>query len=133
MRTIKIPLSIGSLYFLLIAIVHAVGLKIPGLFIYFNVPSHTYQNQIISFLAFGWAAFLFTVASHPTKRSIKTILLIGGVAIGMLTFINLKTNFSALSETINPILFHGETGILFVYWLWLILSYIKIRNHLETA
>ncbi|MCJ7580831.1 MAG: hypothetical protein MUP98_09900, partial [Candidatus Aminicenantes bacterium] len=124
---------IGSIYFLLIAIAHAVGLKIPGLFLYYNVPSYVYQNKIISLLAFGWSAFFFTTASHPAKRSIKTIIFIGAVAVGMLTFININTNFLILSETIHPTLFHIETGILFIYWLWLVFCYIKIKRNLETG
>jgi hypothetical protein len=129
MKSIKIPLYFGSIYFLLIAVTHAIDFKIPGLFIYYNVPAHAYQNKIISLFAFGWSAFFYTTASHLTEKSIKTILIIGAVAIGMLTFVNINTNFSNYSETINPMIFHIETGVLFIYWLWLFLCYIKSKKN----
>lgn len=90
------------MFFLLMAIAHAIGLKIPGLFIYFNVPSYTYQDKIISLLAFGWAAFFFVAAINPSKTLIKSIILIGAIALSMLTFINISTDFASLSEKINP-------------------------------
>ena len=127
MKSIKVPLYLGSIYFLLIALVHAFDIKIPGLFIYYNVPSHAYQNKIISLLAFGWSAFFYVTATHPTEKLIKTIIIIGAVAVVMLTFININTNFINFSGTISPTLFHIETGILFIYWLWLVWSHLKSK------
>ena len=128
MKSIKFPLFCGSIYFLLIAIAHAIGLKIPGLFIYFNVPSYAYQNKIISLLAFGWAAFFFTASITLSRPLIKSILIIGLAALAMLTCININTDFAALSEKINPNLFHIETGILLLYWIWLFWCYNKIKQ-----
>ena len=130
MKSIKISLFCGAIYFLLMAIAHAIGLKMPGLFMYFNVPSYAYQDKIISLFAFGWAAFFFSVAANPSKNLIKSIILIGAVALIMLTFINISTDFSSLSEKINPNLFHIETGILFLYWIWLLLCYNKSKQNL---
>jgi len=102
MKSIKLPLQCGSIYFLLMAIAHAVGLKIPGLFIYFNVPSYAYQDKIISLLAFGWAAFFFTASTTLSRSLIKSILIIGLTAIAMLVCININNNFAILSEKIDP-------------------------------
>ncbi len=126
----KVSLFSGAVFFLLMAIAHAIGLKIPGLFIYFNVPSYGYQDKIISLLAFGWATFFFAAAVNQSKILIKSIILIGAIALCMLTFINISTDFASLSEKINPDLFHIETGILFLYWIWLLLSYNKSRRNL---
>ena len=61
-------LMAGAVYFGCIALAHAVGLKIPGLFIYFNVPSHLYQDHIIAFLAFGWATLFYVAADDPVAH-----------------------------------------------------------------
>lgn len=130
MKSLRISLFCGAIYFLLMAIAHAIGLKIPGLFIYFNVPSYVYQDRIISFLAFSWAIFFYTAASNPTKHLLKSIILVAAIAICMLTLINFSTDFISLSEKINPIWFHIQTGILFVYWIWLFLCYNRLRENL---
>jgi hypothetical protein len=111
-----------------VAIVHAFRIKIPGLYIYFNVPSYAYQDKIISSFAFSWSVFYISAALKPSEYMLKAILISGGVAIGMLVFINLSTNFAAISESLNPRIYHLETGLLFVYWLWLIRCYHIFKN-----
>jgi hypothetical protein len=54
---LKWSLLAGALYFFTVACVHLVGFKVPVLYIYFDEPSSVYQNRIISFLAFGLAAY----------------------------------------------------------------------------
>lgn len=130
MKTIKITLFCGAIYFLLMAIAHAIGLKIPGLFIYFNVPSYAYQDKIISLLTFGWSIFFFTAARNPSKELLKSIILIGAFALIMLTFININTDFPSFSEKIKSNLFHIESGILFLYWGWLLFWYNKLKQNL---
>jgi NADH:ubiquinone oxidoreductase subunit 6 (subunit J) len=130
MKTIKLPLYFGALYFVLISLAHALNIKIPGLFIYFNVPSYAYQDKIISFLTFGWAVFFFTAAKTLAKPLIQSIIIIGAVAIVMLFYINMNTDFISLSSEINPDIFFIETGILFLYWTWLVWSYINARKKL---
>ncbi|RKZ07276.1 hypothetical protein DRQ25_11960 [Candidatus Fermentibacteria bacterium] len=128
MKTIKISLFCGAIYFLLMAIAHAIGFKIPGLFIYFNVPSYAYQDRIISFLAFSWSVFYFMAFKEPNKQFLKSILIVGAVAIAMLTFINLNTDFVSFSGKINPSIFHIQTGLLLIYWIWLIFCYNKLKK-----
>jgi|ERR1035437_193341 hypothetical protein len=128
MKTIKILLFGGAMYFFLMAFVHAIGLKIPGLYIYFNVPSYPYQDKIISLLAFGWATFFFAVASNPVKRLVESILLSGAAAIIMLTYINLTTDFTGLSGAIHPKWFYLQAAALFVYWLLLFWHYNKTKK-----
>jgi len=110
------------------AIAHAIELKIPGLFIYFNVPSYAYQNKIISFLAFSWAVLYFMAFKEPSKQIIKSILIVGAAAIAMLTFINITTDFISFSDKINPVIFHIQTGLLLIYWLWLMRCHNKLKN-----
>ena len=128
MKTIKNSLLCGSIYFLLMASAHAIGFKIPGLFIYFNVPSYAYQDNVISFFAFSWAVFYFLAYQDPNKKILKSILIIGASAIIMLTFINVNTDFMYFTKGINPILFHIQTALLLIYWVWLMRCYVKLKN-----
>ncbi|MCI0512822.1 hypothetical protein L0128_06390 [candidate division KSB1 bacterium] len=132
MKSIKLPLFFGAGYFLFVAIAHATNLKIPGLFIYFNVPAYTYQDQIISFLAFGWSVCFFTAARTLAKALIEAIIFMGALALIMLFYINLNTDFAVFSTKINPSLFNLETGILLLYWIWLFRGYQKSKLILIT-
>ena len=119
----------GAFYFLAVATAHMLGIKVPMLFIYFNVPSYAYQDRIISFLAFGWAMFLFTAARDVVKnvQLVKAILIAGGGAIVGLGIINATTDFHALDPAINVAIFWMETAVLLLYVLWLILFYIRAQ------
>jgi len=128
MKSIKLPLYIGSLYFVLVAIVHGVGVKVPGLYIYFNIPSYNYQDQVISLLTFGWSVFFFSTAKSPSILLVKSILLIGLVAILILLYINLSTDFTILTKDFNLTIFHIEVGLLVIYWLWLFWGYLKFNK-----
>jgi hypothetical protein len=124
-QILKWSLFAGALYFLSISVVHMLGIKVPMLFIYFNVPSNAYQDRIISFLAFGWAVFLFTAFANPQKQSalVKAILIAGAGALIGLCINNLFTDFQSFSSDINVNVFWLETTGIFIYWLWLVVFY----------
>jgi len=108
---LKWLLLMGAVYFLAVALAHMLRIKIPLLFVYFDVPSYGYQDRIISFLSFGWSVFLFTTSRDPVKNrgAVKAILIAGLGAIFGLTVINSVTDFRALSPEINPSVFQMET------------------------
>ena len=109
MKFFRALLFVGGIYFLLVSIAHFFSLKLPGLFIYFNVPSTAYQDRIISLLTFGWSVFFFSGA---------------GAIIG-LCLINMLTDFNSFSTDINTSIFWLETALLFLYWLSLVFFYRK--------
>jgi hypothetical protein len=111
-----------------------IGFKTPILFIYFNVPSYTYQDRIISFLAFGWSVFLFTAFTNPQRYSVlvQAILVAGAFAIIGLSVINVSTDFSNLSLAIKVWMFWIETAGLFFYWLLLLVFYFRSKNDFLT-
>lgn len=129
---LKWSLFSGGIYFLLISIVHIVGIKVPGLYIYFNVPSYDYQDKIISFLAFGWGVIFIQASQNPTKYIyiIRSILIAGLAAISSLCYINLSTNFHDLSQNINVLYFWIQAGILCLYLLWLFIFYKQVKNNI---
>ena len=122
---LKWLLLIGGIYFLSVAVAHMLGVKIPLLFIYFNVPSYEYQNKIISFLSFGWAVFMFAAAYDPMNNhlAVKAILIAGIGAIFGLNIINSSTDFLALAPGIKPSVFQMETLGLSAYVAALIYFY----------
>ncbi|MCF8216262.1 MAG: hypothetical protein K9I59_05835 [Chlorobium sp.] len=126
---LKWSLLAGALYFFAVACVHLVGFKVPVLYIYFDVPSSVYQDRIISFLAFGWAACFFTAYSEPEKyRSlVRAILFAGAYAIVMLCIINGSADVNAAISVSSADVFRVETAGLFFYWLWLLVFFFRSR------
>jgi len=120
-QTLRVLLYAGAGYFLGVSIVHMLGLKIPGLFVYFNVPSYAYQDRIISFLAFGWSAFFYLAGKRLNADLIKTILLIGLVALIVLYTNTFITDFSQMDNSIERNAFIWITSSLFFYWLSLVI------------
>ena len=127
---LKWSLLVGSAYFLGVAVAHMFGIKIPGLFVYFDVPSYAYQDRIISFLAFGWSVFLFTAFTDPVKQSslVRAILVSGAAAVVGLSVVNLVTDFHALSPSASVHVFWIETLGLFGYLVWLAVLHLRSRD-----
>ena len=132
LNILRWSLLAGAVYFMGITLAHMFGLKVPLLFVYFNVPSYAYQDRIISFLAFGWSIFLFTAFIDPVKNSslVKAILFAGSGAIIGLTAINILTDFNGLSKDIDVSIFWVETFGITAYVIWLFLFYCRSRNDL---
>lgn len=114
---LKWLLLAGAVYFLGVSVAHMAGAKVPLLFVYFSVPSHAYQDRIISFLSFGWSVFLFTAAIDPVKNRdlVKAVLIAGLAAVFGLHVINSVTDFRSLSPDAHPAAFRLETFGLSVY------------------
>ena len=128
-KILRWSLMAGALYFGCIALAHAVGLKIPGLFIYFNVPSHPYQDHIIAFLAFGWATLFYVASDDPVAHPlpVKAVLLSSAVAIGSLSGINAFSDFGSFSPSISVLPFWVQTLLLLGYVVWLLVFYLRSR------
>ncbi len=129
-RLMKLSLFALSFYFLAIALAHITGTKIPLLFVYFNVPSNAYQDNIISFLAFGWAVFFFTIARDPlaNRQFIGAILIAAAAAVAGLSYINITTDFAALAPGIKIWPFWAQTALLAIISLWLLVLYQATKD-----
>lgn len=123
-KILKYSVLAGAIYFTCIAFVHLLGIKIPMLYIYYNVPSTRYQDQIISFLAFGWSMFFYAVANKLDM--IRYLLIAGLVAVLALININLSNDFMQIANTSSKV-FWIQTFILAVYTLWLL--YFTAKSH----
>ena len=116
----------GAVYFLLVAIVHFLGIKIPGFFVYYNVPSQAYQDRIISFLTFGWSGLFFLTARKVDSDLIKLILVIGLVAVIALVVNTIITDFQQLDQSLSGADYKWIIGGLMFYWLGLV---VHSRQH----
>jgi O-antigen ligase len=127
---LKCLLLVGAVYFLAIAIVHMLRIKIPLLFVYYDVPSYGYQDRIISFLSFGWSVFLFTASVNPAKNreAVKAVLIAGFTGILGLNVINSTTDFHTLAPGIDPAVFKREVLVLSAYEAALIVCYFMAKR-----
>ena len=129
-KTLKYSLLAGSVYFFCISLFHFLGIKIPGLFIYYNIPSHHYQDQIISFLAFGWSAFFYS--AYKNISIVPFVLLSCFMALLGLANINSSTNFESLVKGADATPFWIQTVLLSIYVAWLVIFYITSINKKNT-
>jgi len=121
-RILKISLLAGSAYFLSVALAHLGQVKIPGLYLYYDLPSLGYQDSLIAILAFGWSAFFFTAFTAPERNRglIAAILLSGALAILGLCSINARPELHPAGGETSRSIYWLETAVLFLYWLWLL-------------
>ncbi len=133
LRNIKLPLIAGAVYFFLMAIAHLGEIKIPGLFIYFDFPSYSYQDRITALFSLGWSLFFFTAFTDPLKYKtlVRSILIAGAAAIIILCFINLETDFYSLNNSADVTIIWVQTVMLFFYWFWLVISYYNLRVNFD--
>lgn len=112
----------GAIYFLLVAIVHMTGIK---------VPSYAYQDRIIALLSFGWCMFLysgFKLTGAGLIRPVRYIILAGIAAIICLLLINNSEEIKELATNRSRWIYMIETMILFIYTIWLMILYIYCRR-----
>lgn len=124
-------LFVGACYFFAVSIAHLLELKIPGLFVYFDVDSFEYQNKIIAMLAFGWAAFFYLGAQLVKQGVIKYTklhLVSGIVGIVILSYTHTTKQLSILTESANTFGHWLVTGTLFLYLLLVLFLYRKAIN-----
>lgn len=69
-------------YFCAMSTAHFTGFKVPLLFIYYDVPSHHYQDMIIAFCAFTYAVLFFTAARHRAAVP-GALVALGGTVLGL--------------------------------------------------
>jgi hypothetical protein len=128
---LKWSLLLGAVYFMLVSIAHLLGIKIPLLFIYYDLPSMVYQDIIISFLSFGWAIFLLTAALNPGENInlIRGIIATGIVAVFGLGYINIFMDFHDFANHVSVKYYWYETYGLSFYLFWIIFFYRRGQKH----
>lgn len=129
-RILEWSLRVGAVYFVCVALAHTAGFKVPGLLIYFNVPSYPYQDQLIGILAIGWAALFYVASTDPVGQPVpvRALLFAGAMTILGLGRINACTNFGHFSPDITTEMFWAQLAILVCYLVWLIVIFHRARR-----
>jgi hypothetical protein len=95
---------------LAMAAAHLTGTKLPGLFVYFDVPSTAYQDKIIGAVLIPFAALL--VAAARDRGAVPLVLVAIWAVVGGLAHIN---GSAALAQALNgggTIWYWAQTGAL---------------------
>ena len=114
----------GAVYFLLMAIAHFFGIKVPVLFIYFDTPFYAYQDKIISFAVCAYIA-LFCLAYKRRENTPAAIVVMLLTALG-LSAVNVSGDLAEILEdgqTTAP--YWIQTVIIYVYAGLLSVLYLK--------
>ena len=113
-------LRIGAAYFFAVAVAHWIGFKAPGLFIYYNIPSNTYQDRGIGTLSLGWAIFIWVASKHA--ELVPAVLVAGASALAGFALITLTPEIAGLApQGLMPYwtqLFFHALYLGWVAWAW---------------
>ena len=126
-RALQWSLRGGAAYFVCVTAAHWAGFKVPGLFLYYSIPSYAYQDRCIGTLCFGWAVFIFAASR---LASLVPAVLIAGVA-GLLGFsmINLSPEMAALARPQDLAVFWRILLLLAGYLGWVAVWWQLARRH----
>ncbi len=126
---LKILLLAGFVYFFMMAAAHMIGWKVPGLFIYFDIPSYAYQDRIISVLAMGWSLFFLQAGLNPARNrsTIRTILTAGLLTLIVLSINTVRLDFALLNPEASETAIWIQIAALFIYLMLLSAAYKKYR------
>jgi hypothetical protein len=113
-------------YFCAMSLAHFTEFKVPLLFIYYDVPSTPYQNQIISFCAFSYAAF-----AYAALRNLSTVpsflVAMAGVVFG-LAGVNLSYKLRDAIGDASTTAYWIQTALIGAIVVVLVVLYSKARK-----
>ena len=123
---LKYSFLVGVGYFVCMSIAHFFGIKVPVLFIYYDVPFYEYQDMIISFCVVTYAILFFAafqnraLAPHAIFSLLATIL--------GLSSINASNALSTVLNGGSTLAYWIQTGMIGVFLVWLIVFYILSKK-----
>jgi len=124
-RLLRWSLWMGVAYFCCMAVAHFFGLKVPLLFVYYDVPFHAYQDKIISFAVVAYVCLFATAARHPV--AVPAALVALGVTVAGLAAVNLSEALATVLAGRSTFAYWLQTGLIGGYFLWLVALYARSR------
>ncbi|MBZ0180146.1 MAG: hypothetical protein K8F36_12710 [Melioribacteraceae bacterium] len=124
----------GAVYFFMVCAVHLFSFKIPVFNIYFSLSAYSYQNIIISFLAFGWGMFFLSTYSSVKKfelTSTKYVIIASYAAVFGMLIINGFIDFEEFGKKIVVSYFWLQTVLFLLYPTWLLILYLQMNKRQE--
>jgi hypothetical protein len=123
---LRYSLLAGCVYFVLMSIAHFFGIKVPVLFVYYDVPYYAYQDMVISFAVLAYVG-LFYLASK-SRENVPVALLVLALTVGGLSLVNMSAELKLLTLLKPRDPYWIQTAIIGVYWLYLVILYIRDRQ-----
>ena len=121
----------GAVYFAAMAVAHYFGLKVPGLFVYYDTPSYDYQDKIISFAVCAYTVLFYSAARHRVVAP-SAIIVLALTVLG-LSSVNLSCALYVVLEAgKSTVAYWIQTGVIAVYLLILIIFYLSDSKVLKS-
>jgi hypothetical protein len=121
---LKYSFFAGCAYFFCIAFAHFFGLKIPGLYFYYDGPFYEYRDKLISFTIVAYIGIFYLAAKN--RSAVPTALIILSCTVFGLGFINFSQSLRSVLQTGQSTYpYWAHTGILSVYLLFLTIIYVR--------
>lgn len=120
-KLLKFSLLAGVAYFCAMAFAHFTGLKMPLLFVYYDVPFHAYQDKIISFAVIAYACLFYSAAQ---QRSVVPAALVAmGVTVLGLAAVNVSEALHSVLDGRSTTAYWVQTALFAGYFVWLLVLY----------
>lgn len=125
-KILNVLIGTLCLYFCAMSLAHFTEFKIPFLFIYYDVPSMPYQNQIISFCAFAYATFAYAALRNFATVPPFLVAMVG-VVVG-LAGVNASDKLRAVIGESSTVVYWIQTALIGAMVLVLVVLYLKARK-----
>ena len=130
-KLLTLTLWAGVAYFCAMATAHFFGLKVPLLFVYYDVPYHAYQDKIISFAVVAYVCLFASAARIP--EVVPAALVALGVTVLGLSAVNVSDALAAVLDGRSTAMYWAQTGLIAVYAAILLGLYLISRMAKSTA
>lgn len=120
---LKYALLAGVVYFCCMAVAHYFGIRLPLLFVYYDMPFYAYQDKIISFAVVSYIALFYLAARH--RVVVPAVLIVLGITVLGLVSVNLSDALATVlaeGQTTTP--YWIQTGLIAAYLVMLLVLYL---------
>lgn len=112
-KPLTLALWAGVAYFCAMATAHFFGLKVPLLFVYYDVPYHAYQDKIISLAVVAYVCLFVSAARIP--EVVPAALVALGVTVLGLSAVNVSDALAAVLDGRSTAVYWAQTGLIALY------------------
>jgi hypothetical protein len=112
----------GVAYFCCMATAHFFGIKVPLLFVYYDVPFYAYQDKIIAFAVVAYACLFATAALD--RAAVPAALAALGVTVVGLAAVNVSDDLRSVLDGRSTAAYWVQTGLIAAYFALLLACYV---------
>lgn len=125
-QPLRSALWAGVAYFCCMAAAHFCSFKYPLLFVYYDVPFHSYQDMIISFAVVAYVCLFASAALH--RSGVPAALVALGVTVLGLSAVNMSAALAAVLEGRSTFVYWLQTGLIAGYFAVLLALHLAGRR-----